>query len=77
MGPYCSVLIAQAGWWNIPNLSQWEVFTILMCHPVLVPLRLIHPNRATAIEPLRHTLQYRAQNPYLKARTTLDELFII
>ena len=23
---------AQAGWWNIPNLSKWEVFTFLMGH---------------------------------------------
>ena len=25
---------AQAGWWNIPNPSQWEVVTEETCHPI-------------------------------------------
>ena len=33
--PLLRLPTAQAGWWNIPNLSQREVFTILTCHPAL------------------------------------------
>ena len=33
-GPVLQLPTAQAGWGNIPNLSQWEALTILMGHSV-------------------------------------------
>ena len=33
-GPLLQLPSSQAGWWNIQNLSQREVLTILMGHPV-------------------------------------------
>ena len=34
VGRYCSYLAAQAGWWNIPNLSQPNLVCQEMGHPV-------------------------------------------
>ena len=31
---WAELITAQAGWRNMPNLSQRKVFTILLCHPV-------------------------------------------
>ena len=31
------LLPRQVGWRNIPNLSQEELFTILLCYPVFYP----------------------------------------
>ena len=34
--PLLQLPTAQAGWQNVPNPSQQEVFTILMAHPVVI-----------------------------------------
>ena len=33
-GPLLQLPTAKAAWWNNPNLSQQEIFTILTGHPV-------------------------------------------
>ena len=38
-GPLLQQPTAQADWRNIPNLSQREIFTCLICHPVNLELR--------------------------------------